>query len=127
MTVAKVVDASALGAVVFREPEADRVNALLGDAILVAPVLLIYEMANVCLTKIRRHAHQRDAYLAQFAAFRLIPIEFADIEYGEALSLAETSRLSFYDAVYLWLALGLNAELITLDKELHAAWLACGG
>jgi uncharacterized protein with PIN domain len=40
----KVVDASALAALLFGEPEAER----LGNARLAAPALLGFELANVC-------------------------------------------------------------------------------
>jgi predicted nucleic acid-binding protein len=67
---------------------------------------------------------RRAALLDMFAAFRLIPIQFADIEYGDALLLAESAGLSFRDGAYLWLARQLDAELVTLDKRLHDAWSA---
>ena len=51
----KVIDASALAALLFGEPEAEAVVERLGDARLVAPSLLGFELANVCLIKCRRH------------------------------------------------------------------------
>lgn len=50
----KVVDASALAAIVFAEPEAEMIAARLDGARLAAPTLLAFELTNVCLTKIRR-------------------------------------------------------------------------
>ena len=41
-----VVDASALGAVLFNEPEAEHVVAQLEGAILVAPALIAFELGN---------------------------------------------------------------------------------
>jgi len=43
-----VVDASALGAVLFGEPEAPQVAEQLGDSALVTPTLFSYEIANIC-------------------------------------------------------------------------------
>jgi uncharacterized protein with PIN domain len=43
----KVVDASALAAVIFDEPEAEDIALRLRDGILVAPALLKFEIANV--------------------------------------------------------------------------------
>jgi uncharacterized protein with PIN domain len=48
---AKVVDASAIAALLFGEPEADAVAAQLAGSRLVAPGLLPFELANVCLIK----------------------------------------------------------------------------
>jgi uncharacterized protein with PIN domain len=62
----KVVDASALAALLFGEPEAEAVAARLDGARLVAPSLLGFELANVCLIKTRRHPEQREALTAAF-------------------------------------------------------------
>jgi len=53
MTV-KVVDASALAALLFGEPEAEKVASRLEKSRLVAPALLGFEIASVCLKKLRR-------------------------------------------------------------------------
>jgi uncharacterized protein with PIN domain len=58
VTPVKVVDASALGALLFGEPEAEAVAGRLGDARLVAPPLLGFELTNVCLMKSRRSLHR---------------------------------------------------------------------
>jgi predicted nucleic acid-binding protein len=40
------------------------------------------------------------------------------VDLGEAIVLAERTKLSLYDAGYLWLARALGAELVTLDDRL---------
>ena len=47
----KVVDASALGALVFAEPEAEDMAGALSTAKLIAPTLMPYELASICLKK----------------------------------------------------------------------------
>ena len=37
------------------------------------------------------------------------------------LALALKTRLTVYDASYLWLALHMKADFVTLDRELAAA------
>jgi hypothetical protein len=64
----KVVDASAVAALLFGEPEADAIAGRLDDARLVAPGLLAFELANVCLVKMCRHPDERSGL---WAAFRL--------------------------------------------------------
>ena len=115
----KVVDASAIAALLFGEPEADAIARRLGDARLVAPALLGFELANVCLIKARRHPDQGLA-----AAFRLrdrLAVKEVAVDHDGALELAATTGLTAYDASYLWLAQKLGAELITLDKQLAKA------
>ncbi len=117
----KVVDASALAAVLFGEPDGEQIAARLEGTALTAPALLPFEVANVCLTKMRRHPHLRDALVAAFGLFEHMEIKMVEVSLGEALLLAENAALTVYDASYLWLAETLNAELVTLDQELEAA------
>ncbi len=122
----KVVDASALAAVIFDETEADRVDDQLAGAVLVAPALFPFEMASVCLTKLRRNPGQRDAILRQFSSQAVTTIEIREIDHRGVLELAENFGLSSYDASYLWLARALGAELVTLDRQLARAAAALG-
>jgi predicted nucleic acid-binding protein len=120
VTSVKVIDASALAAIMFEEPENDAVFARLHGASLAGPFLLEFELANVCATKMRRHREQRDALLKIFAMRGRFPMTFVDIDQESALRLANRHRLTAYDASYLWLALNLDAELVTLDRKLAA-------
>ncbi len=117
----KVIDASALAAVLLGEPQAEEVVDRLKGYTLAGPALLPFEVAAVCLKKIRRHPTQRAALLASLGALQRMAIAESRVEMQEALLLAERRRLTVYDAVYLWLAHRLGAELITLDKKLAAA------
>ena len=121
MTVAKVVDASALAALLFAEPEAEAIAGLLEGARLAAPSLLDFELANVCLTKIRRQPSQRDALRAAFRLAHRLRVETVAVDHAAIVDLAETTGLTAYDASYLWLTRALDAELVTLDQKLAAA------
>jgi hypothetical protein len=48
----KVVDASAIGALLFGEPAGATIAASLSGASLVAPALLAYELANIAVKKL---------------------------------------------------------------------------
>ena len=117
----KVVDASALAALLFDEPEAGAVADRLEDGNLVAPALLSFEIASVCLKKLRSSPQQREALLAAFALYARMPIEIIEVDHADTLRLAEAFGLSSYDAAYLWLAQKLAAELVTLDRRLQTA------
>ena len=121
MTAVKVVDASALAALLFGEPEAETVAGRLDGARLIAPSLLAIELANVCLTKCKRHPGQREALLAGFQLRGRLGVEEIVVEHARVLELALKSGLTAYDASYFWLARRLEAELVTLDKELGRA------
>lgn len=118
---AKVVDASALCALLFGEPEAGLVASSLAGFALAAPALLPFEVANTCLMKRRRHPGSGEQLLAGFALFHRMPIELVHVDPTATLHLAEDRGLTVYDASYLWLARRLGAELVTLDRRLGAA------
>jgi predicted nucleic acid-binding protein len=118
---AKVVDASALGALLFGGPEGVAIAGRLGEAGLIAPALLHFEVANLCLKKMRRHPEQRDALVTVFGLLEQMEVGIAEVDHGEVLGLAERIGLTAYDASYLWLARRTGAELVTLDRRLEAA------
>jgi predicted nucleic acid-binding protein len=118
---AKIVDASAIVAVIFREAGWEDVAQRLRGAALVAPTLLRYEVANVCLTKMRRHSSLWAELNHMFDVFWQMEIKFVEAVYPDLLELAHRTNLSAYDASYLWLAQRLDAELITLDRKLADA------
>ena len=116
-----VVDASALAALLFGEPDGAAIAERLHGASLVAPALLPFEMANICLKKLRRYPEQRQALIAAYALMGRMDITAVDVDHTEVLDLAERSGLTAYDASYLWLARKLGAKLVTLDKKLEEA------
>jgi predicted nucleic acid-binding protein len=118
VTGVKVVDASALGALLFGEPEAGAVAERLMGVRLAAPALLGFELANVCLVKIRREPNRRHALKDALRLAARLAIEWVAVDHVEALELAEATGLTAYDASYLWLSRMLGCELITLDRKL---------
>lgn len=118
---AKVVDASAIAALVFGEPEAGEVANLLRGGKLVAPTLLPFEIASVCLKKLARYPDRREALMTGLRLFTRLEITTHHVDVLEAVELARHTGLSAYDASYLWLARDLPAELITLDGRLARA------
>ena len=56
------------------------------------------------------------------AALAVLPLETdTEPDLDRAMALAETHRLTFYDALYLELALRRRAGLVTLDAQLRDA------
>jgi len=116
-----VVDASALGALLFGEPEAEAVAAQLAGKVLAAPTLLDFELANICVIKLRRFPRRRDALLSGYALRSTLMIDRIEVDHAAVIDLAEKAQLTAYDASYLWLARELDAALVTLDKALARA------
>ena len=117
----RVVDASALGALVFGEPKADDIAKALDDATIIAPALLWFELASICLRKIRVHPAQETEILRALSLARHLNIEIVEVEHSEVVELAKEMSITTYDASYVWVALQVRGELITLDQKMHKA------
>jgi predicted nucleic acid-binding protein len=117
----KVVDASAIAAVLFNEPQATDIANQLDQVSLMAPTLLWFEMASICLKKLTAHPDKRESLMKVFTLLEQFKIEAMEIDYPAVVKLAEKMGITTYDASYLWLASTHCLELVTLDKKLQKA------
>lgn len=117
----KVVDASAVVALLFNELTREEIVPRLRDATLRAPSLIGYEVANACSKKIRAAPAERQALLEAFSLLDALSISLETVNLDAAIVLAERTKLTLYDASYLWLARVRGAELVTLDGRLARA------
>lgn len=78
----KVVDASAVGAMLFGEPDGPQIAGHLRENRLVAPALLHHEVASICVKKLKRHPDQRAALLKSLRIFGRLAIERLDRQLG---------------------------------------------
>ena len=117
----KVVDASAIVALLFNELTSDEILNRVRHATLRAPNLIGFEVANACLKKIRAAPGERETLLDAFSLFDALSISLETVDLKAAVVLAEQTKLTLYDGSYLWLARALDAELVTLDDKLARA------
>jgi predicted nucleic acid-binding protein len=113
-----VVDASALGALIFGEPQAEEMASRMEGGTLVAPTLLWFELASICLKKIKAHPGQKEKLLQALGLARRLTIQSIEVDQPEVVRLAWQTGLTTYDASYLWLVRRLRGELVTLDEGL---------
>lgn len=113
-----VVDASAVGAMLFAEPEGATIRAHLRNETVLAPQLIDYELASVCWKRMRRYPDQQLEALTMLASLEHVEMKRVAVPPDETVKLAMKTGLSTYDAAYLWLALSRDAELVTLDQQL---------
>jgi predicted nucleic acid-binding protein len=119
---AKVVDASAIGALLFNEPKADRISSALKGCELVAPTLLPYEVGSICLKKIAARPDDEEILMLGLDLLSSLPLRLVAVEAQETVAVAAKHKVTVYDAAYLWLAMIMEAELVTLDQTLARAW-----
>jgi len=118
----------------FLEDEADRKYSIsvlmsLSTKRAVVPVLWFYEVGNALVMAQRRKRithEQVDGFLHRL---RLLPIDATEQTATEMLKLpelAQSHRLTVYDAAYLALALANDPPLATNDRDLRDAASAIG-
>ena len=97
---------------------------------LVVPSLWFQEMANALLVLERRKklkASERRKALMTLRGLNAKPdFEGALLAFGKVSDLADVHGLSVYDAVYLELAMRVQAPLVTKDESLRMAAKKCG-
>ena len=118
---ARVVDASALAAIVFQEPRFAEAVALLEGAEVHAPTLLAYELTSIARKKTLRYPSLAQEFAKNLEDALSTDIQWSEVGHGEALGLALATGLSTYDASYLYLALTLDAPMVTFDDALRRA------
>ena len=96
------------------------------DRMLLAPAVYWTEVGHAIL---RRAGWDSIEAGRRLGSLETIGVETADRSVAGvrmALSLAERHRLSVYDATYLWLAIDVDGELATFDRDLARAAAAEG-
>jgi predicted nucleic acid-binding protein len=115
-----VADCSVIAAVLWAEPAAEQARLQMAQRSLHAPMLLIYELANVARNKCRSGVPEAVARagLEMFNAQRVL---LHEVELPALFDTASRHGLSAYDAAYLALAALLQAPLLTFDHKLAEA------
>jgi len=118
-----IVDASALAALIFQEPQSEAIRDRLAGATVFAPALLRYELTNTALKKVRRQPVDAVKILTALAIALddRTGLIWQDVDARAVALLAQAASLTAYDASYLWLAGALSADLVTLDRRLAKA------
>jgi predicted nucleic acid-binding protein len=121
MRAERVLDASVLGAALFSEVHTDRALAkLVEDFHFIAPDLLFVEMASLASKKVRRgHETRETGERALDAVAQLVSETIAARDYAaRAFAFAADHGFSAYDGLYLAIAEGRGAPLLTADQRL---------
>lgn len=113
-----VVDASAIGAIAFGEPEGPSLAAYLDGETLLAPTLLDFELMSIALKKARKHPEAMAEIVVSLQTALNLPVSRLAVPGAEVFVLAAQTGLTAYDASYLWLARSRDAELVTLDAAM---------
>ena len=100
--------------------ESTAVQVERGEAAFAAPELILVEAAHALARKHTQGHLTAEESQALWADMRLTPIDLLPMveDIDAARALAQTHRLSVYDALYLAAAIRIGAALFTADTDL---------
>jgi predicted nucleic acid-binding protein len=117
-----IVDASAVGAMLFGEAEGAWVRGQITRQMLLVPSVFHFELGNTCWSKSRRHPDVAEQFLSAWLDWNSEPpVTAVPVDLVTTMKLARGHGLTFYDASYLWLAQAQASALISLDAQLVRA------
>ncbi len=116
-----VVDASVLIAVITNEDEKEKLVAMTGEADLIAPLSVHWEIGNAFSSLLKRKRVTIEEALQAIEIYLQIPVRFVEVELADSLELANEFGLYAYDAYLLRCAEKYRLPLLTLDNRLVQA------
>ena len=121
-----IVDANVILRAFFPDEMQLKAQALIRDHVsghvqLIAPTLLVYEVANAVLQAVRRERVTGEDAEAILVAVEGLSIETEPVSWQQMFPLARRFDRSAYDAAYLALAEARGESLITGDLRLYNA------
>jgi predicted nucleic acid-binding protein len=124
-----IVDASVAVdlAVGDRADTPDRVRSwIVEDRLLLAPAAGWTEIGHAVFRRLDRDSIRAARRLSEVEAIGLETADRGAAGVRMAMALAERHALSVYDAAFLWLAMDVDGELATYDRDLARAAVAEG-
>lgn len=116
----RVVDATAVSAVLFGDPAAEQIVQQLDDAVLVAPTVLENHLCEICLQKIHDGEADEGHYLEALSLLQVLDLQTIKQDPGEIVRFANKHQVSINEAYYLRLAHAFSAELVSLNETAMA-------
>ena len=116
-----VIDASAILAVLLREPQREALIAATSSAALLTPGSTPWEIGNALVAGWRRKRLTPAQMAAAWSSSQAVPLRLVEVDVPRALTLAVEHGLYAYDSYVLEAALVRRAPLLTLDKGLTRA------
>ncbi|MBN1646762.1 MAG: type II toxin-antitoxin system VapC family toxin [Spirochaetales bacterium] len=114
----KIVDASALLAILLREPKWREVAELIDINDIAAPESLPMEIGNSLSALVKRNILGVQLAGDVWSAYESIPVRLVKIPYEMAMKIAFTNRIYAYDAYVIAAAKQQRAGLVTLDRQM---------
>ncbi|GHU12842.1 hypothetical protein FACS1894161_1910 [Spirochaetia bacterium] len=113
-----ILDASAIMAIIVKEPEREKVIELTKGVKIVSPNMVSYEIANGLTKMMKKKVIEKERMLNAFEYYKRTPIKQIEINIEKALEIAWNYKIYAYDACYLESAKRLGLPLLTFDDNM---------
>ena len=113
-----LLDASAIMAVIVKEPERDLVIKLTKETVIVSPNMVSYEIANALTKMMKKKVIEKERMINAYNYFKKIPVKTIKIDMKKALEIAWEYNIYAYDACYLESGKRLGLPLLTFDSNM---------
>lgn len=115
-----LADANIFLAVIFNEPEKDKIVKNTLGMELTSPEILPYEIGNALSAMAKRNILNHEQIIESFQYFKQIPVRLINVNIENALSISLEHQIYAYDAYYLEIAKRLKLQLLTLDQKMKS-------
>lgn len=113
-----ISDTNIFLSIALGEDSRDRIVALTGEASIISPEILPYEIGNALSAMIKRKQINKEQALQAQAIIDLIPVRLVSPNINDSLALAIDHNIYAYDAYFLNCAQIYSCPLMTLDKRM---------
>ena len=116
----RVVDATAVSAVLFAEPAADYIVEQLEHAVVVAPSVLESHLCEICMQKLhdtKEHDYGiGNQYLEALSQLQVMDLHYIKQDPSEIVRFAAERNITVNEAYYQRLVFAFDAELVSLNE-----------
>ncbi|MDZ7737163.1 MAG: hypothetical protein U5P41_14550 [Gammaproteobacteria bacterium] len=114
----RVVDATAVSAVLFGEPAADYIVEQLEDAVIIVPTVLESHLCEICLQKMDDGDGYDGRYLEALSLLQVMDLHTIKQDPSEIVRFAAEKNITVSEAYYLRLVYAFDADLVSLNETL---------
>ena len=113
-----IADTNIFLAVALDETEKTNIIEVTGNANIISPEILPYEIGNALSAMIKQKRLSKDEAIKTLEIVQNIPVRLLSVDINEALKIAIEFNIYAYDAYFLSCAKSNSYPLLTLDKKM---------
>jgi predicted nucleic acid-binding protein len=113
-----IADTNIFLAVALDETEKANIIEVTGNANIISPEILPYEIGNALSAMIKQKRLTKDEAIKALEIVQNIPVRLRSVDINDSLKIAIEFNIYAYDAYFLSCARSASCPLLTLDKKM---------